>query len=153
MKECLETKEKTCMFYTSDYHFELISLPYIHKKLQEKRNITILTEQDLEKTIKELLNKINIKEIDKEKIFNINWKNDIQNKIKNIKSQEIIFIKGNKNYIQNINNELKENNQNYKSIKIIDCYNIDEIGEEAKEIIKNYRKTLKTTGEYEVKEN
>ena len=144
MKECLETKEKTCMFYTSDYHFELISLPYIHKKLQEKRNITILTEQDLEK---------NIKEIDKEKIFNVNWKNDIQNKIKNIKSQEIIFIKGNKNYIQNINNELKENNQNYESIKIIDCYNIDEIGEEEKDIIKNYSKTLKTTGEYEVKEN
>ena len=26
------TKEKTCAFYASDYHFEMISLPYIEKR-------------------------------------------------------------------------------------------------------------------------
>ena len=147
MKENLETKEKTCVLYTSDYHFELISLPYIHKKIQENKNVAILTENNLEKTIKEILKKITINEADKEKIFNINWKNETENKIKNIKPE---VIKGNKKYIENINDELKENNKNYESIKIIDCYNIDEIGEEAGEIVQNYSKILKTTGEYKI---
>ena len=150
MKKNLETREKTCVFYTSDYHFELISLPYIYKKIQENKNIAILTENNLEKTIKEILEKINMNKVDKERILNINWKNETKNKIKNIKPEDIIFIKGNKNYIESINKELKENDQNYEYIKIIDCYNIDEIGEKAKEIIQNYDKVLKTTGEYKI---
>ena len=150
MKKSLETKDRTCVLYTSDYHFELISLPYIHKKIQENKNVKILTENNLEKTIKEILEKITINEVDKEKIFNINWKNETKNKIKNIKPEDIIFIKGNKKYIENINNELKENNKNYESIKIIDCYNIDEIGEEAGGIVQNYGKILKTTGECKI---
>ena len=28
MNESQITKEKTCAFYASDYHFEIISLPY-----------------------------------------------------------------------------------------------------------------------------
>ena len=28
------TKEKTCAFYASDYHFEMISLPFIEKILK-----------------------------------------------------------------------------------------------------------------------
>ena len=29
MNKISNTKEKTCAFYASDYHFEMISLPYI----------------------------------------------------------------------------------------------------------------------------
>ena len=29
-----KTKEKTCAFYASDYHFEMISLPFIEKNLE-----------------------------------------------------------------------------------------------------------------------
>ena len=32
MEEIQKTKEKTCAFFASDYHFEMISLPYIEKK-------------------------------------------------------------------------------------------------------------------------
>ena len=38
-----ETKEKICTFFVSDYHFEMISLPYIDKKLEENEEIIILT--------------------------------------------------------------------------------------------------------------
>ena len=55
-----------------------------------------------------------------------------------------------RNYIDNINKQLNESIENYKCIKIIDCYNIDEIGEDSKNIVKNYRKILKITGECEV---
>ena len=38
------TKEKICAFYASDYHFEMISLPYISKSMDENKEIIILTE-------------------------------------------------------------------------------------------------------------
>ena len=45
------TKEKICAFYASDYHFEMISLPYINKKMENKEDIIILTENNLEETL------------------------------------------------------------------------------------------------------
>ena len=64
-----ETKEKTCTFFVSDYHFEMISLPYIDKKLEENEEIIILTENNLEDTIQTLLSKMNFKEDRKKKIL------------------------------------------------------------------------------------
>ena len=29
-----KTKEKNCLFFASDYHFEMISLPYINKSIK-----------------------------------------------------------------------------------------------------------------------
>ena len=52
MSKNQETKEKICAFYASDYHFEMISLPYIERKLEEKNEVIILTENNLEETIK-----------------------------------------------------------------------------------------------------
>ena len=37
MNKNQSTKEKSCVFYVSDYHFEMISLPYISKKLEEEK--------------------------------------------------------------------------------------------------------------------
>ena len=50
------TKEKTCAFYASDYHFEMISLPFIEKNIEENKEIIILTENNLEDTIKTVQN-------------------------------------------------------------------------------------------------
>ena len=62
------TKEKTCAFYASDYHFEMISLPFIEKKLQEDKKVIVLTENNLEDTMKFFMSKINLKQEKKEEI-------------------------------------------------------------------------------------
>ena len=54
MNKNQKTKEKTCAFYASDYHFEMISLPYINKKLDESKEVIVLTENNLKETIKKL---------------------------------------------------------------------------------------------------
>ena len=54
MNKNQKTKEKTCAFYASDYHFEMISLPYINKKLDESKEIIVLTENNLKETIKNI---------------------------------------------------------------------------------------------------
>ena len=82
MKKNQETKEKICAFYASDYHFEMVSLPYIERKIEEKNKVFILTENNLEDSINVLMSRMNLEENKKNKILNINWKNDDLNKFK-----------------------------------------------------------------------
>lgn len=148
-----KTKEKLCAFYTSDYHFEMISLPYIDKNIQQNKKIFILTENNLEDTVNKLISNINLKEEKKNKILNLNWNNDNNNKLekinKNIKNKEdvIIFIKGREKYIENTNKNLEKYLTKNNKIKIIDCYDLDEISDKADEVINKYSKVLDTKGE------
>ncbi len=150
------TKEKICAFYASDYHFEMVSLPYIDQNLENKNEIIILTENDLENTIKNLLSKVNIKENKKSKILKLNWKQDDTKKIEKIKEninenkKITVFIKGKEKYINQINKNIASLNQNNKNLKIIDCYDIQEVGENLDQIMLQYNKILSTTGEKDI---
>ena len=156
MNKDKKTKEKICAFYASDYHFEMISLPYIDKQMENKDEIIILTENNLEETMKTLLNKTNLKDDKKKKILKLNWKNNDSEKFETIRTiinQEkdmIIFIKGKENYIHSMNQNIEKWMPNEKYIKIIDCYDIEEVGENLEEIMGQYQKILKTTGEREI---
>ena len=151
-----KTNEKICTFFVSDYHFEMKSLPYISKNLEENRNIIILTENDLKNTIEELIQRTNLNTEDKEKILSINWKNDDLNKFKEIKEdlksnkEILIFVKGKLNYIRNINKNIDKWIQDTNNVKIVDCYDMNEIGENIDEIMDNYNVVLNTSGEKEI---
>ena len=151
-----KTKEKTCTFYASDYHFEMITLPYIEQKIEEDNKIVILTENNLEETIKTLISRINLKENKKKSIFNINWKNDDLNKFKEIKKyiekneNLIILIKGKENYIKNINENIEKWIEKNEKVKTIDCYDIEEVGKDLKNVMINYENVLSTTGEKKI---
>lgn len=71
MSKNLKTKEKTCAIYASDYHFEMISLPYIEKNIEENKEIIIFTENNLEETINTLVSKTNLKDDKKKKILRL----------------------------------------------------------------------------------
>lgn len=156
MNKTKDTKEKICAFYASDYHFEMMSLPYIDKRMENKEEIIILTENDLEETMQTLLEKTNLNEDKKKKILKINWKNNDFEKIEKIKTkikQEkdiIIFIKGRKNYIHKTNQNLENFISEENPVKIIDCYDIEEIGENLDQVMDQYHKILKTEGEKEI---
>ena len=151
-----ETKEKICTFFVSDYHFEMISLPYIDKKLEENEEIIILTENNLEDTIQTLLSKMNFKEDRKKKILSINWKNDDFAKFKEIKrevenqNKVTIFIKGKENYIRNINKNIEGWINKSSHIKVVDCYDVEEIGSNMDAVMASYKSILSTSGEKEI---
>lgn len=153
MNENQNTKEKSCVFYVSDYHFEMISLPYISKKLEEEKEVIILTENDLEDTVKTLTLKINLKEDKKRKLLNINWKNNNENKLNELKKcineeKNIeIFIKGNNKYIEETNKKIEKYIEEYNKIKIIDCYDIGKIDGYLVDIAQKYNNVIGTVGE------
>lgn len=156
MNKNQETKEKTCAFYASDYHFEMISLPYIEKNLEESKEILILTENNLDDTIRNLISKMNLKEDKKENILKIDWKNNDLSKFNKIKKDIeekkdiIIFIKGKENYIKNINENIEKWMDKNSNIKIIDCYDMEEVSENLDEVMDQYKMILNTTGEKEI---
>lgn len=152
-----ENNERMCSFYASDYHFEMISLPYITKQIKE-REVIILTENNLENTLETLLARMNLSEEEKDKVRGIDWKNNDFLKFKAIKQMEkqnkdkVIFIKGKENYIKNVNKNIEGWIQN-ENTQIIDCYDMNEIGNDVSKITDQYQKVLNTTGKIVIQKN
>lgn len=144
---------KTCAFYASDYHFEMISLPYIENRLRRDKKVFILTENNLEKTMKTLVQHINLSDKKKENILNLKWDNNNEEKLETIKENiekgedVVIFVKGKLKYIEKANKDIEKIDKKRGNIKIIDCYNIEEVGKTMDNIVDKYEKVLSTTGE------
>ena len=145
------TKEKNCAFYASDYHFEMISLPYISRSMDQNKEIIILTENDLDDTVKILMSKMNLNEEKKKKILKLKWKNEDLIKFKELskKTKEnkeiVIFIKGKQNYIKNVNKNIEKWVVKNNNIKVVDCYEFFEVKNKMKEVAEEYDKVLGTT--------
>ena len=148
------TNEKICAFFVSDYHFEMMSLPYINRCIEDNKKIIILTENNLKETVKDVIERMNLKDERKEQFLNIDWnKNDLK-KLRNIKyssndneNDVVVIIKGKEKYVENMNKKIDKNG----NIKIIDCYDYEEVEDKINDIIITYDKVLKTSGVEEVK--
>ena len=132
--------EKMYSIYVSDFHLEMILVPYINEKLKNNEDIIIQTEKDLTQTIEILVTKMNLKDEEKLKILKLGW----QKGEKELKQNSNIIIIGKQNYIEKINSKIKNNNIDCKDI--VDCYEFEEIKDKMNEIICRYNKSLNTLG-------
>lgn len=130
-----ERKEKTCCFYVSEFHLEMILVPYINQKINE--NITILTEKKLRGTLEILISKMNLKEENKEKILKLGWNGE-----ETIKENSNIIIIGSKEFIKNKNEELENKNV----LSVLDCYDFDKEKDDIDNIVKKYKNSLNILG-------
>lgn len=144
-------EEKLCLFFASDYHFEMISLPYIRESLKKNKDVIIMTENDLDSSVDKVLSSINLSDEEKNSLVKIDWKNDNLVKFKEVKNankngkEVLIFVKGNENYIKNINKNI-ENWIKLDNVNIIDCYDINEVQNNVSDIAKRYKRILSTSG-------
>ena len=130
-----------CNFYVSEYHLEIMLLPYISKKIDNEENITIITEIDLESTLNVVIERINLDKDKKQKIKKIGW--NIQN-IENIIPNTNVILIGSKKFINEKVFELKE--RQVENLEIIACYNYNEVKNDMKEIVSKYDGMLNTLG-------
>lgn len=135
-----EKTEKIYSIYVSDFHLEMILVPYINEKINNKENVVIQTEKDLKSTLEILMSKMNLKNEEKINILNLGWRKGEKEIIEN---SNIIII-GTKEYIQNIHDKIEKNHIRCKDI--IDCYDFEEIKEEIDNIVCKYNKSLNTLG-------
>ena len=138
---------KKCCLYASDFHLEMILLPYIKERI-DKSKFLIITQNDLSDTIKILLNRVNIDKKQKEEILKLNWKQSsikaIQNILDLIKDcKELnIIVNGDLDYIRNINQTL---NKLDNKVNIIDCFNVHDINLNMSNIKNEYQEVLNTS--------
>lgn len=155
--------ERLCSFYVSDWHLVTMLLPYINKQINEKANIITILENNIEENVKTLISKLNLK--NEEQILNLDWTatgevkySDIEKIMENLRGNNIknvVFISGNKKYIDVIDenvteyleNTKNEDEKNKMNIKIIDCYEVGEFNVNMHEILKKHDKVLNTSGE------
>ena len=154
--------EKLCSFYVSDWHLTTMILPYINSKIEENANIIPVLENNLEKNIKILVEKLNLK--NKEKILSINWKNinsikyeNIENKLNkeiNKKTENIILVNGSKDYIEKNNYNIEKwlEKSFISSVKIINFFEVTDFNSNIVQILNNHDKVFNTSGEREIKE-
>ena len=134
-------KQKLCSFYVSEFHLEMILLPYINKKVENNEKIIIQSEKDLTESINLLVSRINIKDENKSKILNLGWN---KNNIIEVEDKSNIIIIGTEDYIKDKNEEIK--NMPINRINVLDCYNFEEIKETLDNIIEQYDNSLNTLG-------
>ena len=136
-KEC--NAESTCLICASEYHMELILLPYL-KKYKDSKTVIIFTEKDIEKTVNNILEKINIQQQIKDFFKKIDWSKNDENKLKDLERSQknneevIIVINGMKKYKETIKRKVK-----YRNIEIIECFYLEDSEFDLKEIRRNTR--------------
>ena len=138
-----QSTEKACLFCASDFHLEMILLPYIKERMNQDE-IIIFTENNLEDSLNILLTKINLNEDDKEKIKNLDWKNTDEKKIEQLKNDKErrlhIIINGSYNYIKNINKKINESATN--RTEIVDCFHVGDRDVDISELSQKYKNIL-----------
>lgn len=148
----LKNKNKTCTFYASDYHFEMIILPYVNKKIDENNNIVIFTENNLKESIDILISKMNLNKDKKEKILNLDWESNDSKKFNFLEKCKkdpkgtVVFVKGTQNYIKDINEKINEDTKQ-SNVKVVDCYFVDDLKANMIDITSQYQNYLNTSGE------
>ena len=142
-----KTEDKSCLFYVSDYHFEMIALPYMKEKIENNHQVIVMTQENLEDSMKHLLDKVNLDSDDKKKIEKINWKEKSVEEISEIDTlnNKVVFVKGTEKYIKNVNQKINEVS-NVQNLQVIDCYDVNNVDESIIDITKDYNSILSTSG-------
>ncbi len=144
-------EERMCSFFASDYHFELITLQYIKNKLEQDENVVILTQNNLNDSVKKVINNMNIDENQRKRIFKLDWNNKEDTKLEFIKNEAnsgrsiVVFVKGEKDYINNVDSYMK-NNIDMEKVETIHCFDVAEVTSCMNDVVSNYKGILNMSG-------
>ncbi len=146
--------EKVCAFCVSEAHLSAMIIPYISKQLKNKNIIKTFLENNLEKNIEIILSKIILNGKNKKEIKKINWNKNNKKIEKDILLEKNnnkiinILVYGKIEYIKKINNKLNLilNKKTNNKIRIINCYLVDEVDNNIKQIVNEHEFLLNTSG-------
>ena len=117
------------------------------EKIENNNQVIVMTQENLEDSMKHLLDKVNLDSDDKKKIEKINWKEKSVEEISEIDTlnNKVVFVKGTEKYIKNVNQKINEVS-NVQNLQVIDCYDVNNVDESIIDITKDYNSILSTSG-------
>lgn len=117
---------KACNFYVSQWHLFAALLPYVRDELKKKSKVLIVSQDNLEKGIKHLVSKLNLKFENKNGIDDIIWLNeDFVLELKEELNPVTVVVQGTTDFIKEINLYLEKNLKPlYRKVTVINCYEI-----------------------------
>lgn len=117
---------KACNFYVSQWHLFAALLPYVRDELKKNCKVIIISQDNLEKGIKNLVSKLNLKFENKNGINDIVWLNE--NFVLELREEinpVTIVVQGTVDFIKEINKYLETNLKPlYRKVTIINCFEI-----------------------------
>ena len=117
---------KACNFYVSEWHLFAALLPYLKDELKKNHKIIFISQDKLEKGLKELVGRTNIQFENPNGIDDIAWLDE--NYIIDIKNEcqvASIIVQGTYEFIEGVNKLLGDNLLDlYKDCTIINCYEV-----------------------------
>ena len=133
--------DKACSFYVSDFHLEMILMPYINEKIDKRENIVITTEKDLRDTVEILISKVHINKETKKQILDLGWG---KSGYTPVNDESNVIVIGTEKYINDINNKIEDSNIN--KVTIINCYDFEEVKDNIVNIVEAHDESLNTIG-------
>lgn len=117
---------KACNFYVSQWHLFAALLPYVRDELKKNSKILVISQDNLEKGLKHLVSKLNLKFENKNGIDDVVWlKEDFVLELKEEISPVTVVVQGTTEFIKDINLYLEKNLKPlYRKVTIINCYEI-----------------------------
>lgn len=138
--------QRICTFFVSEYHLLTIILPYINKTITEEKDVEIILEKDITRSLKKYIKIVDLYADQEEKIISLNWKKESKDVYEKDLSNSEVFIIGSQKFIKKVNSKLDVKNTRI----IFDCYYINKL-ENINEINVDYEYILKTYGICETK--
>jgi len=141
-------KRKACNFYVSQWHLFAALLPYVRDELKKNNKVIFISQDNLEKGLKQLVTKLNLKFDNKNGINDVVWLNEnfaleLKEEIKPV----TIIVQGSVSFIKEINMYLDANFKIlYRDITIINCYEIYDTNEILYNILDEHDFVFNTAG-------
>lgn len=139
---------KACNFYVSQWHLFAALLPYVRDELKKNNKIIFISQDNLEKGLKQLVTKLNLKFENKNGINDVIWLDE--NFVMELKEElrpVTIVVQGTVNFIKEINTYIESNLKKlYRKVTIINCYEIYDTNEMLYNILDEHDFVFNTAG-------
>ena len=139
---------KAWNFYVSQWHLFAALLPYVRDELKKNHKILIISQDNLEKGIKKLVSKLNLKFENKNGLDDVIWLNDdFVIELKEEITPVTIVVQGTIDFIKEINSYLENNLKPiYRKVTIINCFEIYDTNDILYNILDEHDYVFNTAG-------
>ena len=117
---------KACNFYVSEWHLFAALLPYVRDELKQKNKVMVISQDKLEKGMKHLVKKLNLKFENEKGLDDIKWlSEEFVLEMKEEVDPVTIVIQGTLEFVKEINLYIEQKiSPLYSNLKVINCYEV-----------------------------